>query len=157
MSEKPEIMFSEISGGSSLDRHAEDEYHFDTSATQAAEERGLVVVLPMANQLQLDLDSDAALNESIRRIDCFGFNCDMHVAESASGAGHYHGTLTFPERTFTEWERIALQAALGSDSIREFLNARRLWQGVANPTRLFETPAVGVAMAVRNSRMANVS
>lgn len=130
---------------------AEDEYNFAESAEKVATGRGLVVVLPEPNQLQIDLDDQAAYDVFCDRLDQFDIcngvaGVQIVVKESASGFPHRYVVLTFGLRgfsgfrEFSEPERIALQFALGSDPVRERLNVMRLWFGVDNPTRLFEKP-----------------
>lgn len=122
----------------------EKSYNFNEVAEEAAAKKGLIVVLPEPNQLQIDVDSEEAYLEFCKRYQ----NMDMQYSNygtpkiketfSNSGPPHRHITLTFENHIFTEWERIALQAVLGSDPIREYLNAKRLIFGEFNPTRLFE-------------------
>lgn len=123
-------------------RRAQDEYDFDELSHEVARKRGLVVVLPKPNQLQLDLDSEEAFVEYLRRKDSFDFDETVNeiISPSSSGLPKRHVTLTFQNREFSAWERVAMQAALGSDIIREFLSARRIWVGIENPSALFEKP-----------------
>ena len=124
----------------------QDEYEFDIAAEEVAKERWLIVVLPQDNQLQIDIDSDAAYEEFYRRFDSFDFHLTKYghptvtAKPSASGLPNQHITLTFKGVVFSESERIALQAALNDDSLRTFLNVKRMAHGVENPTRLFEKP-----------------
>ena len=117
-----------------------EEYDFDASCEEVAELRCLDVVYPKDNQLQLDLDTEEQWIEFNRRLPFFEVNPEVIVKPSASGLPHRHVTLTFPGHSFSPWERIAMQAALNSDPIREFLSARRLWQGTEKPSCLFEVP-----------------
>ncbi len=122
-----------------------DEYDFDANCEEIAKKRGQVVVFPKPNQLQIDIDTEAQWKEFQRREEAFSCSVEpwgsMEITPSKSGLPSRHITITFPtSKTFTEWERIALQAALGSDPIREYLNALRNCCGIANPTRLFESP-----------------
>ena len=129
-----------------LSTQEKEEYNFDESAEEVASAKGLVVVFPEDNQLQIDLDSDEAYKEFDRRLEAFELS-DTHfesasvvITPSASGLPHRHVTITFPRRTFDESPRMLLQAALNDDPLRVFLNARRFIFGVKNPTRLFEKP-----------------
>lgn len=117
-------------------------YNFDLKAEEVAKERGLVVVYPEKNQLQFDLDTKEEREEFMKRCHEMinGRNFHFHEHVSPGGGEHRHVTLTFFDMEFTEWQRIALQSVLGSDPMREFLNARRLMEGATDkPTRLFET------------------
>jgi len=121
-----------------------DLYDFDASAQAVAESRGLVVVFPKENELQIDIDSPEQLAEFFRRLnylcDSPLFNYNSHkLTTSNSGKGHHHVTIVC-DRTFTEVERMMLQAALNDDPLRVFLNARRWLYGIENPSRLFEKP-----------------
>ncbi len=135
-------------------------YDCDRSAEDAAADRGLVVVRPKPNQIQLDIDNEEAYVEFKRRLSGWDFAqdhnwfYDIEEHYSASGAPNRHVTLTFwladfkengdcvngAPVEFTEWQRIALQCSLNSDPIREFLNAKRLLWGNGDVCRLFEKP-----------------
>ena len=125
-------------------RRGEDEYDFDKNCDEVAASRGLVVVLPKANQLQIDIDSESAFAEFERRYR--GIETEWLVKReariSASGLPHRHIYLTFQDRTFGNIERVMMQAALGDDSVRVFLNMMRIERNVPNPSRLFEKPPV---------------
>jgi len=121
----------------------EEDYDFDRKADNVARAKGLVVVVPKSNQLQFDLDSEEAKAEFVRRIGLFFHDSEKYnlvINSSSSGVPHYHATVTFEEFEFDEWKRICLQSVLGSDPMREYLNAKRTWYDVSNPTRLFEKP-----------------
>ncbi len=122
----------------------EDEYDFDAIAEEVAAKRGQVVVFPKPNQLQIDIDDIDQLNEFERRLGFLfgwfpeGTKIDRNPSKSPD---HLHITITFPQdKVFSEWERLAMQSALNSDPIREYLNVARLLAGVQNPTRLFQSP-----------------
>lgn len=119
-------------------------YDFNANCEAVAKERGLQVVFPRKNQLQIDVDSEEAFVEFERRLACFAFPqlTRVDVVPSASGLPHRHITLSFATRKFSEWERIALQACLGSDPIREFMNAMRFERGEPRPSRLFQQKSV---------------
>lgn len=104
------------------------------------------VVYPEPNQLLLDLDTDEQYESFQKRIArLFDTNkLNIKAAPSASGLPHRHITVTFPTTVqFTNMERIAIQAVLGSDIIREFFSVRRVLQGVATPTKFFEKASTG--------------
>lgn len=119
----------------------QETYDFDKSCEEVATQRGLIVVYPKHNQLQLDLDSEEQFAEYERRKHFFQFEgVTEDVRESASGFPKRHVTLTFEKESFDPWTRIAMQSSLASDPIREFLSARRLRMGVERPSCLFERP-----------------
>lgn len=100
-----------------------------------------------ANELQIDIDSNAALN--LFRAHWHIFNSRMAayrkpitslttIEPSPSGKrGHWHITITF-QRALDPTTRIALQAVLGSDRMRELLSLCRLLNGSPIPTLFFE-------------------
>lgn len=122
----------------------DESYDFDQRAEEVAQKRGQVIVYPKPGQIQIDIDSEAQLAEVQRRIKRM---YDMDVIPFKTGVisksktpGHYHMTVTIDDDGVSEWQRIALQAVLGSDPLREYLNCMRLLSGVEKPTRFFETP-----------------
>lgn len=141
-------------------------YDFDANCEEVAKQRGLVVVYPKDNELQFDIDSQdqleqfmlrfAKFNEGIGSEDYF-LKIENETPSVSGKIGHTHVTVSVWETKYTalgrernkplsvshplsEWQRIALQSALGSDPMRELLNAMRLFIGTDRPTRLFERP-----------------
>lgn len=129
-----------------------DAYDFTESASEIAKKRGQIVVFPLPNELQLDADSEEAWLEIKRRIDDTFIGLEqvekqpldypkITVRPSPSGLPNCHVTLTFDTNVvFDEWQRIAMQAALGDDPLRVYLNVKRKLYGEEKPTRLFEKP-----------------
>lgn len=121
-------------------------YDFSAYAEEEAEKVGCVVVYPEPNQLQIDLDSEEAFTQHERLLLEFFYRGTVVkytmdppvVTPSKSGYPHRHITLSFHDHIFTEWERIGMQMMLGSDPVRERLNALRLASGIDRPCRLFE-------------------
>lgn len=122
--------------------------NFDGCKAEAAK-LGREVVLPTSNQLQLDIDSDEAFRDFIRRFErleeMLGRKENVHVFheiyQSPSGEpGHYHVTIELPYEPRSECERIFLQTLLGSDPMREALGWRRMMDGDPHPTLFFELP-----------------
>jgi hypothetical protein len=117
-------------------------YDFDAIAELEAAKVNCKVVYPAPNQLQLDLDSDLAYEYMQRRLEDvenrLQWEYEIDVRPSRSGLPHRHVYITVEDKTFDEWERIAMQVMLGSDPVREGLNALRLAAGQERPTRLFE-------------------
>jgi hypothetical protein len=131
MSDAPKINVSKI--------ETNEHYCFDVDPIDIAKEKGCRAVFPKPNQLQIDLDSEEAKEEFLKRLEAFVF-IDAHdlLLTPSQKAGHYHATLTFPFITFTEWERICLEGVLGDDPVRFYLNAKFLHNGVYNHSCLFE-------------------
>jgi len=126
-----------------------DEYNTFRAAEDIASERGLVVVYPKDNELQLDIDSEEQWTEFMRRKAFFdeffwgqSQTYDMKVTESSSGHPKRHVTMAFKDRTFDHYQRMTYQAALNDDPKRTFLGLARLLQGRSDnpPTTLFELP-----------------
>lgn len=113
-----------------------------------AAERGHVCRYPADNELFLDIDSLDGLgrlhaavvqNQYVRSIvDA------VHTHPSPSGkAGRFHTIVTLKKRV-DKFERITLQALLGSDLAREILSYQEAQAGCERPTVFFEKepPAV---------------
>jgi hypothetical protein len=106
---------------------------------QEAELKGYVVRLADDSTCLLDLDSEEA-------VECFEALLpkavelwSVQVADryhSKSGPPNTHVVLKLSEPRSAAW-RIALQAALGSDPVRELLSLRRLDNGIVEPSRLY--------------------
>ncbi len=105
---------------------------------ERAARRGCRVIFPERNQLQLDIDTPAQLAAFEARIEFLrrGEECSVEIVPSKS-RGHFHVTVTFPHREFGDVERIALQAVLGSDPLREYMAYLRVLDGWERPCRLF--------------------
>lgn len=138
----------ELASAGILNQIDAQSYDFDESAEDVAKKRGQIVVFPNEDQLQIDIDSEEQYEMFQRRFQAFGIGSGisddrgyiMDEKPSKSGLPSRHITITCPGRKFTEGERIAYQAALGSDPVREFLNAMRLYHGNEKPSRLFQNP-----------------
>lgn len=104
---------------------------------------GKRMVFPSAQQLQIDIDTEEQYKVFQANYDRFlSYNPDegVQMVETVSGSGlpHRHITLTLNWELESEWQRIALQAVLGSDPVREILSAMRVLHGVENPTMFVE-------------------
>lgn len=106
-------------------------------------EAGNTIVYPALDELQIDIDSDDHYATFLTSMECVCRNWDdaesitVECHPSQSGLPRRHITLTLP-RTFTPWQRIALQACFGSDPLRELLSATRLIKGDIHPTLFVE-------------------
>lgn len=124
----------------------DEEYDALTPAEEVAAKRGLIVVFPADNQLQIDIDSEEQYQEFERRIGGFEVDalhpCKITILPSASGLPKRHATITCDDRTFSTVERHMWQAALNDDPFRVYLNAVRYADGDEHPSRLFEKPVV---------------
>jgi hypothetical protein len=109
-------------------------------ATRAkAEEKGFEVVMGHDQLLLLDLDGEAAqarFHEQLELVNrMFGVDGYQKWA-SKSGGDHQH-VLVYLKTPATLQERVAIQAAMGSDPIREILTLIRARNGIVEPSRLF--------------------
>jgi hypothetical protein len=109
------------------------------------EAEGNRIVLPKDNELQVDIDSDEQYAVFQKSLACLKRNesqsDDIRVEEhpSRSGLPRRHITVTMPF-DLEPWERIAFQAALGSDPIRELVSIFRLMRNDSHPTLFVEAP-----------------
>jgi hypothetical protein len=103
---------------------------------------GYNIYYPDNNELQIDIDSPRALEifnirfkrlrEELRVDD---EDAEARVYESKT-PGHYHVVVKLPFVPDNHYERIALQAVLNSDPVREMLSLFRVWRGDPYPTLL---------------------
>lgn len=130
-----------------LSESQDDAYNCFRSAEDVAEERGLIVVYPKPNEIQIDIDSEEQFVEFERRLAFFDeffwgkdLTYDKKVTESASGYPKRHITMAFKDREFNHYERMVYQAALNDDPKRTFLGLARIFSGKSTnpPTTLFE-------------------
>lgn len=113
-------------------RESRDEY------IREMKDAGMVIHLPSPNELQLDIDYESQYNiyrKLIWILEREYGNCPTVVTVSKNGGLHIYITLPFE---VNDYERIAYQAALGSDPVRELLSLVRLHEGIEHPTLLAE-------------------
>lgn len=99
------------------------------------------IVTPKPYQLQIDIDCAEHLVVFTRTIailcrDHAGVH--WHSKPSKSGGVAQHITVFIPWEVESPWERIAWQAALGSDPVREILSSLRCHHGDRDPTLFAE-------------------
>ncbi len=113
------------------------------SMQAAADAKGLVVVYPEPNELFIDIDSAEDFAVFAKNVLVLGDLVVSHKsASSPSGKpGRLHVTVTLSRPVASSIERIALQAALGSDRLHETLSLRIALAGGEHPTVFFEKPA----------------
>jgi hypothetical protein len=113
-------------------------------AINQAQMEGLEVVYPQPNELQIDIDNEHSFilfQNQLQIVQKFVGFCRVIEKPSKSGImGKCHVTLVF-DRTFTDLERIGLQAMLGSDRVRELLSYVQLQNGDEHPTLFLEKTA----------------
>lgn len=97
------------------------------------------VVYRESNELQIDIDTVEAFDlyqRRTREMRELGWKFSEIIVPSKRGYPHQHITLTF-NKAIGEWKAIALQLMLGSDPMRENMNALRVLAGNENPIRFF--------------------
>jgi hypothetical protein len=111
-------------------------------AKRAADEKGLVIVRPESNELFVDIDDEVDLAAFHASREILGDLVEsFRLTRSPSGRpGRYHARVRLTRDIEDDFERIALQAILGSDRKREVLSWVRAARGEADATIFFETP-----------------
>jgi len=109
----------------------------------AANERGQQIVHPGDFDLFIDIDSELDYQYMLARLDDLRSHSELTltligVTESRSGLPHRHVYLQ-SSQALSPLARIALQASLGSDRVREFLSILRIYKGGPGTT-FFESP-----------------
>ena len=106
------------------------------------EKEGFKIVHPDAWTLLLDLDSEEAKRTFETRLGRLNYELSLDLKDQAKATivpsktkGHYHALVRMPHK-LARFERIALQAVLGSDPVREILSIFRIWRGDQYPTLL---------------------
>jgi hypothetical protein len=109
------------------------------------EAEGFKIYYPEPNEVTVDLDSVEARKDFKTKIDRVRYELEINHAGSyppieyevkpSKTEGHYHAIVKMPFE-IDKVERIALQAVLGSDPVREMLSIFRVWLGDPYPTLL---------------------
>lgn len=108
------------------------------AACEKARAEGLEVVTAHAGSLLLDLDTAEQLAQFERVLPTVERNFGIvNVERWASKNGNTHVAVGI-NKALSAAQRVALEAALGSDPVRAVLCVGRIEQGVAEPSRLFK-------------------
>lgn len=112
------------------------------NAAESAAAKGLVVVVPTETQLFLDIDTELSMLVFLRNLPILSGLVETHVIKPSQSAGKhkFHITLELSRPVQSNFERIMLQALLGSDLWHEALSWKAASLGVENPTLFFEKP-----------------
>lgn len=115
-------------------------------AVNQAQMEGLEVVYPKDNQLQIDIDNEHSyrlMQNQLFIVNKFiGFSNYEEKPSKSGKPSKFHITLTFEDSMkFTTIERLALQAMLGSDRVRELLSYVQFQNGDPHPTLFLEKSA----------------
>lgn len=108
-----------------------------------AEALGLVCTWPTPHELQIDLDGPADRARFERAFSILSEHIDVKNVEvtPSSGGKGWHVRILLPFEV-KDYERVAWQAAMGSDPVRELLALLSLHTGAGIPTVLFETEKI---------------
>ena len=109
-------------------------------ARDQAEREGLDVVYPKNNEVMIDIDNAHSLQLFQKQMDIVKkhigvIGVEEHLSKSGEGKRHITVTLNDP---ITPIERLALQAMLGSDRVRELLGYVEYKNGDPTPTLFLE-------------------
>lgn len=114
-------------------------YILDRDPFVEAQKSNLMAVLPKRNELQIDLDSEQAYAQFLRAFSVMSRYRSLEIVSlqwSKSGAPHRH--IYIKTTRVSDKTRVALQAMLGSDVVRENLSMQRIACKMKNPTVFFE-------------------
>jgi hypothetical protein len=120
-----------------------DDPYSRPDAEECAEKKGLIVVRPKPNELFVDIDDEPSLAIFTRNIKRIGqtIGCTHVRRRSPSGAsGRLHIVVKLNRDVRDAFERITLQALIGSDRIHEALSWQAAVRGDEYPTVFFEKP-----------------
>ena len=109
-------------------------------AVDEAATNNLLVVFPNDKEIQLDLDTEHAFNiyqEMLPLFEKYFGVAKVEVKPSRSGLPKRHVTLTTYE-SLANYQRIAIQLALGSDRVREMLSIVQEYFKDPHPTLFLE-------------------
>lgn len=112
-------------------------------APDKAARLGLTLVMPKDDELFIDLDSpDAMARFSLLFDDEFTQVYPLaSVKFTTSSGGNIHAYVTVPElKPLKMEERLALEAALGGDPLRQMIAVKHHREGYAYPSVFFEKP-----------------
>lgn len=129
-----------FAAGADVAPEAQTTYEEDRDRTiERAAELGCDIILPNPNEVFVDIDSEEAFELFKKRVKGFATNATITVKPSKSGLPKRHITISYSDRTFNDWERLAIQSVLGSDPMREWISAKRLFNNTPGiPSCFFE-------------------
>ena len=119
---------------------------------QAAIE-GLNVVLPASNELLIDIDNEHSymlFNKQIQIVQAFIGVVDIREQASKSGQPYKLHITVELDKDVTGMERLALQAMLGSDRVRELLGYVQEKNGDPHPVLFLEKRPITLSLAEGN-------
>lgn len=114
------------------------------STQKRAKELRVDIVHPAANELFVDIDTVAAMHVFDRNLEVLRRHVPVSKVEisvSKTGGDRHHLVVTLGVEV-SELERIAMQAALGSDPMREMLSIARVYENQQHATVFYERKGV---------------
>lgn len=118
---------------------AGETYQYMDDPEYIAATMGMTALFPAANELQLDIDDDLSWQHFLKvryLLEQEGVLVRGSTQVLASKSGNRHVIVRTTE-VHSMAERIALQAAMGSDRVREMFNTLRYINGMDQPVCLF--------------------
>jgi len=110
-----------------------------------ASKRGLLVIEPRSNELQIDIDGARAMRHYSKQYAILERGGQTRgwkeTLKPSHTKGHAHITIRLP-RSITDLKRVCLQAILGSDPSREAFNYVRVQNRNRYPIVFFEKKSV---------------
>jgi hypothetical protein len=133
-------------GGAQPDKEPNEDRYGTLSyerSCKRAKDKGLVVKHPQPNELFLDVDTREQIETFERNVEVLrrwvGVKSVVRTASPSDRPYRFHYVVTM-HHPVTAFERIALQAALGSDPMREMLSLMRIYQNNPHYCLFFEHP-----------------
>lgn len=115
---------------------------YETDPVVAAREKNLDIVYPAPDELFLDIDDHGGLMQFYSALPIVGKSCGLvglTMRPSPSGKdGRFHIVVKLGRNVKDSYERIMLQALMGSDRLHETLSWLRARRSEPNPTLFFE-------------------
>lgn len=141
----PEASTSETSNMPSRQSFEPISTNYDTPGMrevflEQVENQGFIIVKPLENQLLLDLDTSERQQDFFDNFERLSYEYPGATRETykSKTPGHLHAIVNLPFNLNNNFERIAWQAILGSDPIREMMNLKRVYEEVPDPIVLFK-------------------
>jgi hypothetical protein len=116
---------------------------FEEQMWDMAASLGRNVVLPKENELFINVNGWGPYETFRNNIEILKKICPLEwkIEQSPSGhLAHFHVTITIKRKVSDPFERIMLQALLGSDLAGEIMNYKAAVAGAKNPVCFFEMP-----------------
>lgn len=120
------------------ERYSLEELPSETDLQRLAEESGCELLLPDDHTIQLDLDDGYSQKVLDNGLEIIRQTMKANVVDDYRSKGGGRHVIISTSLPLSDFERIAIQAFLGSDPKREALAWRRLKLGFPHPQMLFK-------------------